>query len=71
MAYGNNRAGGQPRSHFRQAGGAIIKFRHPYFAGMIDTASGKAIDEIVRENLIGLVTEYRVNYIKVYDTKQN
>ena len=46
MAYGNNRAGGQPRSHFRQAGGAIIKFRHPYFAGMIDTASGKAIDEI-------------------------
>lgn len=46
MAYGNNRAGKQPRSHFRQAGGAIIKFRHPFFAGAIDTKSGKAIDEI-------------------------
>ena len=46
MAYGNNRAGEQPRAHFRSAGGAIIKFRHPYFAGMIDTKSGKAIDEI-------------------------
>ena len=46
MAYGNNRAGEQPRAHFRTAGGAIIKFRHPYFAGMIDTKSGKAIDEI-------------------------
>jgi hypothetical protein len=46
MAYGNNRAGEQPRSHFRLAGGVIIKFRHPYFAGMIDTKSGKAIDEV-------------------------
>lgn len=46
MAYGNNRAGGQPRAHFRVAGGAIIKFRHPYFAGMIDTGDGQAIDEI-------------------------
>ena len=46
MAYGNNRAGEQPRAHFRSAGGAIIKFRHPYFAGMIDTKSGKAIDVI-------------------------
>ena len=46
MAYGSNRAGKQPRSHFRQAGGAIIKFRHPYFAGMIDNGAGKAIDEI-------------------------
>lgn len=46
MAYGNNRAGKQPRAHFRQAGGAIIKFRHPYFAGMIDTGGKKAIDEI-------------------------
>lgn len=46
MAYGTNRAGGQPRAHFRQAGGSIIKFRHPYFAGLIDTASGTAIDEV-------------------------
>ena len=48
MAYGNNRAGEQPRAHFRSAGGAIIKFRHPYFAGMVynPDKSGKAIDEI-------------------------
>ena len=46
MAYGNNRLGKQPRAHFRLAGGSIIKFRHPYFAGMIDTKSGTTIDEI-------------------------
>lgn len=48
MAYGNNRAGEQPRAHFRSAGGAVIKFRHPYFAGMVynPDKSGKAIDEI-------------------------
>lgn len=46
MAYGNNRAGEQPRSHFQLAGGSIIKFRHPYFAGMIDTGGKTAIDEI-------------------------
>ena len=46
MAYGNNRAGKQPRAHFRLAGGSIIKFRHPYFAGMIDTGGNTAIDEI-------------------------
>lgn len=46
MAYGNNRAGKQPRAHFRLAGGSIIKFRHPYFAGMIDTGTNYAIDEI-------------------------
>lgn len=46
MAYGNNRAGKQPRAHFQSAGGAIIKFRHPYFAGMIDTGGKTAIDEI-------------------------
>lgn len=46
MAYGNNRAGEQPRAHFRLAGGAIIKFRHPYFAGMIETGGNTAIDEI-------------------------
>lgn len=46
MAYGNNRAGKQPRAHFRLAGGSIIKFRHPYFAGMIDTGANSAIDEI-------------------------
>jgi hypothetical protein len=46
MAYGNNRAGKQPRAHFRMAGGSIIKFRHPYFAGMIDTKDNSPIDEI-------------------------
>lgn len=48
MAYGSNRAGKQPRAHFRQAGGATIKFRHPYFAGAIENSAGKdkAIDEI-------------------------
>lgn len=46
MAYGNNRLGKQPRAHFRSAGGSVIKFRHPYFAGMIDTKGGTAIDEI-------------------------
>lgn len=46
MAYGNNRAGGQPRSTFRQAGGTVIKFRHPFFAGMIETGDKTAIDEI-------------------------
>lgn len=46
MAYGNNRKGKQPRAHFKLAGGSIIKFRHPYFAGMIETGTTKAIDEI-------------------------
>ena len=46
MANGNNRAGKQPRAYFRQVGGTIIKFRHPFFAGVIDTDDGKAIDEI-------------------------
>lgn len=46
MAHGSNRSGEQPRSHFRQAGGSIIKFRHPYFAGVIETPDGTAIDEI-------------------------
>ena len=44
MAYGNNRAGEQARAHFRLAGGSVIKFRHPYLAGQIDTNG--AIDEI-------------------------
>lgn len=51
MAFGNNRAQTQSRAHFQLAGGSIIKFRHPYLAGQIDTeAEGKtgttAIDEI-------------------------
>lgn len=45
MAYGNNRAGEQPRSSFRQVGGTIIKFRHPYFAGQIENGV-TAIDEV-------------------------
>lgn len=44
MAYGNNRAGSQPRAHFQQAGGSIIKFRHPYLIGQVDTTG--SIDEI-------------------------
>ena len=44
MAYGNNRAGEQKRAHFQLAGGSVIKFRHPYLAGQIDTKG--AIDEI-------------------------
>lgn len=44
MAYGNNRSGKQPRAHFQLAGGSIIKFKHPYLAGQLDT-DGK-IDEI-------------------------
>ena len=44
MAYGNNRAGEQPRAHFQQAGGSIIKFRPPYLIGQVDTTG--SIDEI-------------------------
>ena len=44
MAYGNNRAGEQKRAHFQLAGGSVIKFRHPYLAGQVDTDG--AIDEI-------------------------
>lgn len=44
MAYGNNRAGIQPRAHFQVAGGSIIKFRHPYLVGQVDTTGN--IDEI-------------------------
>lgn len=46
MAYGNNRSGEQPRAHFRLAGGAIMKFRHPYFAGQVEAGSGTTVDEI-------------------------
>lgn len=46
MAFGNNRAGEQPRAHFQLAGGASIKFRHPYLAGMINTETGTGVDEI-------------------------
>ena len=46
MAYGNNRGGQQPRATFQLAGGSIIKFRHPYFAGLINSDSDLAIDEI-------------------------
>ena len=44
MAYGNNRAAKQARAHFQIAGGSIIKFRHPYLAGQLDTDG--AVDEI-------------------------
>lgn len=42
MAYGNNRAGAQTRSNFRQAGGDNIIFKHPLLAGQI---SG-SVDEV-------------------------
>ena len=45
MAYGNNRAGEQPRASFIQAGGSrVIKFRHPYLIGQVDTTGN--IDEV-------------------------
>lgn len=44
MAFGNNRAQKQARAHFQLAGGSIIKFRHPYLAGQIDTKG--SVDEI-------------------------
>lgn len=44
MAYGNNRAGQQGRAIFRAAGGSVIKFRHPYLAGQVDTNG--SVDEI-------------------------
>lgn len=47
MALANNRAAVQPRAQFQTAGGCILKFRHPFLAGAIDTAStGGAVDEI-------------------------
>lgn len=45
MAFGNNRAGKQQRAHFQLAGGAVIKFKHPYLAGQLGTADSP-IDEI-------------------------
>ena len=46
MSYGINIAGQAKRAVFRQAGGAIIKVRHPYFAGQLAVASSasKSID---------------------------
>ena len=46
MAYGNNRKGKQPRAHFQLAGGALIKFRHPYLAGQLEAGTGTILDEI-------------------------
>jgi hypothetical protein len=46
MAFGNNRKGKQPRAHFQLAGGSIIKFRHPYLAGQIESGASGVIDEI-------------------------
>ena len=45
MAYMNNRAGKQTRATFQVAGGCIVKFRHPYLAGAIDSGFGN-LDEI-------------------------
>lgn len=46
MAFGNNRAGKQARSHFQLAGGSIIKFRHPYLIGQIESSANAVIDEV-------------------------
>lgn len=47
MAYGPNRLGLQTRASAQTAGGSIIKYRHPFLAGAIDTdTTGTAIDEI-------------------------
>lgn len=45
MAYGNNRAGKQTRSNFRQAGGDNIIFKHPLLAGQISSTNA-SIDEV-------------------------
>lgn len=45
MANGNNRSGKQPRAHFQLAGGSIIKFKHPYLAGQLDSGDSP-VDEI-------------------------
>lgn len=45
--FGKNRSGQQSRAYFQEAGGIIIKWRHPHFAGAIDTGTtGTDIDEI-------------------------
>ena len=44
MAYGNNRVGKQPRSHFQQAGGSSIFFRHPYLAGQLGDGITDSVD---------------------------
>ena len=46
MAFGNNRSGKQARSHFQLAGGSIIKFRHPYLIGQIESGANTIIDEV-------------------------
>lgn len=44
MAYGNNRAGEQPRSHFQQAGGSSILFKHPYLVGQLGDSITDTVD---------------------------
>lgn len=56
MAYGNNRAGIQPRAHFQVAGGSTIKFRHPYLIGQVDTTGN--IDEIDISSCVKLEGTY-------------
>ena len=43
--YGVNLAGRQKRAFFQVAGGAIMKFRHPYLAGALSSTVGN-IDEV-------------------------
>lgn len=44
MAYGNNRAGEQPRSHFQQSGGSAILFKHPYLVGQLGDGITDTVD---------------------------
>jgi len=44
MAFGNNRAAARPGADVRPAGGVIMKYRHPFLAYMISSAS--PVDEI-------------------------
>lgn len=58
MAYGVNRKGAQPRAHFQLAGGSIIKFRHPYLLGQINTTSTTVLDEIDVSSCLKLEGRY-------------
>jgi hypothetical protein len=44
MPYGNNRAAARPRASFQAAGGANVRFRHPFLSGQISDAS--LVDEV-------------------------
>lgn len=67
MAKGNNRAGEQPRASFQQAGGSIIKFRHPYLTGMLGSGVD-TIDVSACVKLDGRYFEATANQDSAYQT---